>query len=196
MSSSNSVTTWICKLKEGNPDAAQQLWERYFARLVQLARARLSTTSTRVSDEEDVAISAFHSFCMAVKEERFPQLHNRDDLWQILVMHTARKVVTQQRHQSRLKRGGQVVHEHGDALLQVIGNEPAPDFAAEVAEQFQFLLNLLDSEDLRLIALRRLEGFTNSDIAIELQLGESTVRRKIGLIRRCWEEVILDTEKE
>ena len=60
-----SVTHWIGDLKGGDLAAAQPLWERYFARLVQLARAKLKATrhGSPVEDEEDAALSAFNSFC-------------------------------------------------------------------------------------------------------------------------------------
>ena len=40
---SSSVTNWLGALRRGNLDAAQPLWERYFARLVRLAKAGLRT---------------------------------------------------------------------------------------------------------------------------------------------------------
>ena len=100
-----SVTTWIGLLREGNSDAAQQLWERYFSRLVEFARGKLRGTGRQAADEEDVALSAFHSFCVAA--ERFPRLNNRQDLWQVLVMLTARKAFQQRRRQGAQKRGGE-----------------------------------------------------------------------------------------
>ena len=59
-----SVTRWIGALKAGDGAAAQPLWERYFARLVQLARAKLRATGkgSPIEDEEDAALSAFNSF--------------------------------------------------------------------------------------------------------------------------------------
>jgi ECF sigma factor len=36
-----SVTRWIGDLKSGGDSAAQHLWERYFERLVRLARKQL-----------------------------------------------------------------------------------------------------------------------------------------------------------
>jgi hypothetical protein len=36
-----SVTHWIQELRAGDPIAAQKLWERYFRRLVGLARQKL-----------------------------------------------------------------------------------------------------------------------------------------------------------
>ena len=63
MESEGTVTQILARLKEGDPSAAQSLWESYFAKLVVLARARLHATVRRVSDEEDVALSVFESFC-------------------------------------------------------------------------------------------------------------------------------------
>ena len=68
MSADGSVTTWLHALSSGNGDVAQNLWERYFGRMVELARAKLRAGPKRAADEEDVAISAFHSFCQAAAE--------------------------------------------------------------------------------------------------------------------------------
>src|SRR6476646_9661876 len=95
-----SVTTWIGELRQGNTAAAQQLWERYYGQLLQFARG----TPLREADEEDVALSAFHSFCQTAA--RFPKLNGRNDLWQILIMLTARKASHERRRQKAQKRGG------------------------------------------------------------------------------------------
>jgi hypothetical protein len=80
MSSGGSVTHWIGLLKAGDQQAAQPLWERYFQQLVALARQRLRNMPRRATDEEDVALSAFDSFCRDACRGRFPQLGDRDDL--------------------------------------------------------------------------------------------------------------------
>jgi hypothetical protein len=41
MPSRGSVTGWIDRLKAGDPAAARPLWERYFRRMLALARRRL-----------------------------------------------------------------------------------------------------------------------------------------------------------
>jgi ECF sigma factor len=41
MTSAGSVTHWIGQLKAGDPAAAQQLWEGYFRKMVELARQKL-----------------------------------------------------------------------------------------------------------------------------------------------------------
>ena len=113
---SGSVTHWIGALRGGDLDAAQPLWERYFARLVRLAQARLGTRRGQAAaeDEEDAALSAFDSFCRAATEGRFPRLDDRDDLWRLLVAITERKATDQMRRARRVKRGGGRVRTEAD----------------------------------------------------------------------------------
>src|SRR5262245_50256871 len=115
-SSSGSVTCWLEQLKAGDAAAAQPLWENYFRQLVRLARRRLGDIPRRAADEEDVALSAFDSFCRGAEQGRFPRLEDRHDLWQLLVMITARKAIDLARHEGRVKRGGGKVQD--EALLR------------------------------------------------------------------------------
>src|SRR5262245_23340226 len=155
-SASDSVTHWIGRLRAGDQAAAQPLWERYFRQLVGLARKRLQGTPRRAADEEDAALSAFDSVCRGIERLRFPQLVDRDDLWRLLVVITARKALAQVRHETWQKRGGGKVQAGAegdeDALAQVLGPEPSPAFAAQVAEECGRLLDLLADPELRSIA--------------------------------------------
>ncbi|MBY0227754.1 MAG: hypothetical protein K2W96_00600 [Gemmataceae bacterium] len=188
MSADGSVTTWLHALSSGNGDVAQNLWERYFGRMVELARAKLRAGAKRASDEEDVAISAFHSFCQAAAERRFPRLANRDDLWQVLVVLTARKALDQRKYDTRKKRAESSTKLLDDAALDaVVGADPDPAFAAAVADEFRALLAKLDDDQLRHIAVRKLEGHTNDEIADELKCTVRTVGRRLALIRDLWE---------
>src|SRR5262249_42717745 len=89
MSSEGSVTRWVTALKGGDAAAAQPLWERYYRRLVALARNKLQAARRRVADEEDVVQGAFHSFFQGVAQGRFPRLDDRGNLWSLLVVLTA-----------------------------------------------------------------------------------------------------------
>ncbi len=80
MPASGSVTVWIEQLKAGESAAAEQLWEGYFRRLVALAPPPPARPALAAADEEDVALSAFDSFCRNAEQGRFPQLLDRDDL--------------------------------------------------------------------------------------------------------------------
>ncbi|HKI35430.1 MAG TPA: ECF-type sigma factor, partial [Gemmataceae bacterium] len=77
-SADGSVTRWLGDLQAGDRAAAQQLWKRFFGRLVGLARKRLQGARRRAADEEDVALSAFDSFCRSAEQGRFPELADRD----------------------------------------------------------------------------------------------------------------------
>jgi DNA-directed RNA polymerase specialized sigma24 family protein len=197
-----SVTHWIGDLKQGDHDAARPLWERYFERLVRLARKKLPGAGRRGADadEEDVALSVFDSLCRGAAEGRFTKLSDRDDLWRLLVVITARKAINQAKRQGALKRGGgRVLGEAallagapGDdgrpgGLEQLVGDGPSPEFAALVAEQYRLLLEALGDDTLRRIALRRLEGYGNEEIAAELGCALRTVANKLKIIRGKWE---------
>jgi DNA-directed RNA polymerase specialized sigma24 family protein len=195
MAADDPVTPWLSLLRDGHPEAAQRIWDRYFRRLVGLARKRLNGRRFGIADEEDVAISALNSFYRNAREGRFPQLTDSDGLWRLLVIITARKAVHLIRDQQRAKRGGGrgafsgPLDSHGDepAIEKLVGNEPSPEFAAQVAEEYERLLGLLD-EDLRGIALAKLDGLTNEQVAARLNRPLRTVERKLKLIRAIWEE--------
>ncbi len=194
-----SVTCWLGNLKEGDLAAAQPLWERYFSRLVGVARGKIRKTrrTSACEDEEDAALSAFNSFCGGIARGRFPQLADRDDLWKLLVVITARKAMAQAQREGRQKRGGgRVVDEAmlfgaGEdgsmaGLERIAGEGPTPEFAAMMAEECQRLLDALDDDSLRQVALSRMEGYTNDEIADQLGCARRTVARRLDLIRQTW----------
>ena len=145
MSDDASVSNWLDGLKAGDDTDIQRLWDRYFQRLVRLARAKLPARDRRELDEEDIALSAFHSFCERAGQGQFPQLADRDDLWRVLSTIAARKVVDSVRHRTRQKRGGgRVLGESvflqgdegdGPGLAAQLSREPTPDDAAEVCRK-------------------------------------------------------------
>lgn len=197
MDTDSGVTIWLEQLKLGESAAAQRIWDTYYTKLVRLARRKLGAAPRRAADEEDVAVAAFHSFCRGVEQRRFPQLDNRNDLWQVLVMVTARKAIDQNQAERRQKRGGGRVRgesafERHDAqnrsLGDVIGREPTPEFAALVAEEFASLLARLEDEGLRTLSLLKLQGYSNVEIAAQLGCGQRTVERKLARIRAIWEK--------
>src|SRR5262249_51028850 len=118
MSLAGSVTAWIDELRAGDRTAAQPLWEGYFQRLVGLARQKLrGRLPTSMADEEDVALSAFDSFCRGAEQGRFPQIADRDDLWRLLFVITKRKAIDLVKHEKTIGRGGGKVRSL-DALVE------------------------------------------------------------------------------
>lgn len=193
-----SITCWIARLKHTDPEAAQRLWERYFTRLVELARRKLAHHPRRGADEEDVALSAFASLCRAAASGRFPLLTDRHDLWALLIRLTERKAIDLVRHEGRQRRGGGRVR--GDSVVRlpegsaegvsgfdgVIDPRPGPELAAMVAEEMQYLMEQLDDDVQRAIARLKLDGYSNPEIAEQLDRPLRTVERKLALIRKIW----------
>jgi DNA-directed RNA polymerase specialized sigma24 family protein len=199
MAFNGSITDCIDKLKAGDPVAAQQLWERYFQRLVRLARKHLQRRRPRAADEEDVALSAFDSFCRGAETGRFPQLDDRDNLWRLLVVLTARKAAHRLRDEGRQKRSGKAVPLPEPAtssaaeagLEQILSREPGPEFAAQVAEEYQRILAKLGDPTLQAVVSWKMEGYTNEEIARKLDCTPRSVYRKLRIVRGLWEKDLI-----
>jgi RNA polymerase sigma factor (sigma-70 family) len=194
-----SVTHWFEQIREGDSVAARAIWERYFPELVRLAREKLRGTPRRVADEEDVADSVMKSLFLAAQKGRFPDLADRHELWRLLLWMTARKVVDLKRREGRKRRGGGHVKgesafdggdfaDHQRGMADVIGDVPTPEFAAMMTEECQRLLERLDDPDLAALAVAKMEGYTNEEIAERLGCSVRTVERRLRLIRKKWQE--------
>jgi hypothetical protein len=198
MSSDGSITHWLGLLQAGDRDAAGPLWQHYFHLLVARARAALRGQALLGRDEEDVALSAFDSFCRAAEAGRFPDLNDRDGLWRLLLVFTARKASHLIGSALTQKRGGGRVRAETDLaaagsegdegiLAAVVGQEPSPELAACVAEECRRLLDLLDVE-LRPLAVWQLEGYSAEEIAARLGRSPRTAARKLAMIRELWRQ--------
>jgi DNA-directed RNA polymerase specialized sigma24 family protein len=196
MSSEGSVTRVLGQIQAGDRAAVEQLWQRYFHRLVKLARTRLPGVVRRVVDGEDVALSVIESFCRHAEAGRFPEVRDRDSLWRLLVVLTARKAAHQVRDETCQKRGGGAVvslpavgSDEEDTLLgEALSREPTPELAALMVEQCQRLLDALPNEELRQVAVLKMEGYSNAEIAARLDVVDRTVKRHLNNIRSRWSE--------
>ena len=201
MPSDASVTHWIGALKgQDDSRASGQLYARYIERLKTVARMKLDSRTRRVADEEDVANMALHSVFCGIRNDRFQQLHDRDDLWQILLMLVDRKATDLFRKDRAKKRGAGNVRgesvfalpagsDSGDCGIDcVAAPDPTPEYAALVLEEFDQRLEQLGSSDLREIAVGKMDGLTNAEIAERRGCSQRTVERKLILIRRIWQD--------
>src|SRR5262249_52944624 len=155
------------------------------------ARQKLRGRILHTADEQDVAASAFASFWQGVRRGRFPELNDRDNVWAILIRITPRKGLDYVQYDQRKRR------THGQAEVspeQLLTTELSPEAAARVTEEFQRLLDALADPVLQTIALWKMEGFTNKEIAQKLsqvrQTHERTVERKFERIRAIWSQEI------
>lgn len=185
MDSAGTVTHWLDALHQGETEAAQRLWEAYYQRLVGLAHRNLGGVPRGPADSEDVVASAFDSFYRGVADKRFPQLADRDDLWRVLVTLTIRKASNVVRKETAAKRGG----GQGGAELpaDVADDGPSPELAAELVDELRRRLASLGDAELQAVAVAKMEGYTNAEIAARTGRSLATIERKLGLIRRLWE---------
>jgi DNA-directed RNA polymerase specialized sigma24 family protein len=197
------VTAWLRLLEGGQSEAAQPLWDHFCRKLLELASHRLGAKLRRSYDEEDVALSAFHSLCRVISDGRQSDLSNRDNLWRLLVTITERKILARLKYETRQKRDVRrslsescLMLDHSDALgLQALpGREPTPEFAIEFADICEALLDDLDDETLRQIVQLRLTNHDNAEIAAKLGLTRRTIERKLLVVQGRWRKLACETE--
>ncbi|QDV51742.1 ECF-type sigma factor [Gimesia fumaroli] len=190
---SYSVTAWVKALQEGEADAAQNLWKRYFEKLVTQAEARIRNCPQGTIEAEDIAVSVFESLWRGANEGRFQNLNNRDELWWLLLALTKRKAASHIRKETALKRGGNKTQKSlnndensGYTFQELVSDEPTPEYLAMLQEEYENLLSNLRDDRLREIAVLRLEGYTSQEISKQLEISIPTVTRKLRLIRAAW----------
>ena len=191
-----SVTHWVNGLAEGDAEASQRLWERYFDRLAGLARARIGRAGVggAVEDGEDAAASTFYSFYEAARQRRYPDLRDRNNLWRLLVTITSRKVLDQFARRGAEKRGGGhvILGSAADGGIDPIENSldpgPSPEFAAIYAEELRLHLGSLGDPQLRRVAELHLEGYTIAEIAERIGRSRRMVDIYLRTIRSAWGE--------
>jgi DNA-directed RNA polymerase specialized sigma24 family protein len=113
-----------------------------------------------------------------------------------------RKTCNQVKYEARRQpRNGRVIpvselEARGEEPLfaTLLGREPDPALAAEVADSCRRLLERLPTAELRQVAVWKLEGYTSEEIAPRLKGGEgrslATVERKLERIRLIWAKEI------
>ncbi|MDA8746300.1 ECF-type sigma factor [Rubripirellula amarantea] len=201
MSKSTNVSHWIDLVKEGDSVAANRIWQHYFNRLIRSVRARLYGQNRAVSDEEDIVLSVFDSFYVAAEKGRFPDLSDRDDLWQLLMRMAARKVIDKRRRDHRQRRGGGVtIHPLGQGredqdFIEAIGDEPSPEMVLMMKESAEQFFSHFGVGQLRDLAGAKLEGYSNAEIAQRFGCSERTIERRLNLIREKFQQELLESHE-
>jgi RNA polymerase sigma factor (sigma-70 family) len=199
MESTESVTQMIHRLRSDDPrerDAAACLvWEYYFRDLLTLASRNLGRRVRHKVDPEDLLQSVYASVCRRHQRCGY-ELYDRDDFWRLLVTVTLNKVRNAAKWHLRAKRNvgrevtlaasGGESGEVAGASLPDLG--PTPDEAVALAEELEQRIHSLEDPLLVQVALKKLEGLTNKEVAEELNYTERTIERKLDKIRRKWSD--------
>jgi DNA-directed RNA polymerase specialized sigma24 family protein len=195
----SDFTALLELVRGGDEQAIATLWENYFQKLVRIAAKRLPANLKRSGDEEDIALSAFHSFIAGIRRDQYPDLSGPDNLWGLLITLTSRKAHAHLRHQTRQKRGGGSVRgesvfmdasnqDRGGGIGGVGSDSQSADIHAELAEACEGLLAQLGDDQLRQIAVMRMDGYLVDEIAENLTISKRAVERRLQLIRKLWSE--------
>ena len=80
------------------------------------------------------------------------------------------------------------------SLNELVSSNPSPDFVVALEEQYLQLLAILRNDQLREIAVLRIEGYNIAEIAKKLAISQRAVERKLQLIRTKWKRELLDPD--
>jgi DNA-directed RNA polymerase specialized sigma24 family protein len=183
----------------GDEDAMTEVVTASMGRLKRRISKRLPHGLRRHTDEDDVAQSVLNSFIGGMRQgDRFRKLNDTNDLWQILGMLTKQKLAKHLRRFQAQKRGAGNVR--GDSIFIspdqdsiTPGLDGLPDQRVSVAdeiiriEEVDHLLEILEDDKLKKIALLKLQGYEHEEIARDLSISVRSVGRKMNLIRDLWQ---------
>jgi RNA polymerase sigma-70 factor (ECF subfamily) len=187
-----STGTLVARWREGDQQAATELFSRYAGRLIALARKRLSHKFAGHIDPEDVVQSVYRSFFADTREGRY-EIKRGGDLWQLLVSITLHKLTDKVRQNKAGRRAVQREQHFGseDSLVAMrahIGaHQPTPVEAAALAEQVEQLMAQLVPLHRKMLE-RRLQGYNLAEIAAEMQCSQRTVIRVLDRIKQKIEQ--------
>ncbi len=185
-----SVTHLFALARTGDAAAFGPLWQRFFPRLVGLAKKRLSGRAAAANDAEDAAQAALISFWEQIRSGEYLQDLCRGSLWSLLATITVRKVGKQLRNDAAVRRGEGRVLSAADltganSLAEMISVLPTQELDLLAAELMESL-----PEELQPVAMLRLFGHTTEEIAVQLDWTQRKVQRKLEIVRLRWSEVL------
>ena len=180
--SGNLVARW----RQGDQQAAAELFRRYVSRLTALARSRLPAQLARRVDPEDIVQSVYRSFFANAREDRY-EFARGGDLWRLLVAITLDKLQDHVKWNTRAKRavGRDQNFGHDDSLFEMhaLAREPSPLEALALAEQIERAMRALKPLQRRMFELR-LQGHNLEEIAVATQRSQRTVIRVLEEIKK------------
>ena len=183
-----SVSKALANFASEPDEAAELFWDRFFEKLCRYAESKVYDRHRRLFDAEDIASSAMFALLKGLKQGKFYNVKNRDQLWQMLATISSRKASNAAKFHDREKRGGGKTR--GDSAFG--GEIVYPEDPAQIVEfetTCKELLEALPDETYRKVALMRLAGFTNPEIGKQLDCSGRTVDRKLIAIREIWSDM-------
>ena len=179
----------LAAYRRGDEAAAQVLFERYYARLVGLARKQMGDLLDQLEDSTDVAQSVFRSVFLRGRAHQI-QLGPQDSLWPLLVTITVNKIrnhVKFHQRQRRDRRRQTALDTDRDPLE--IG--PTPEDALRLQETIEELRGSF-SQRRREIIDGLLKGLSVAEIAEQTGMAERTVYKTRQAVREILERMAME----
>ena len=181
---SGSITGWMDSVRQGNDEAAKNIWDRWYDRLC--ARVSPHAGQLRIHDNEDIATDAFAEFFRELKAGKFSSLRNRSEIWKLLATIAVRKSVASFRYEQAQRRGGgKQVHSFEESDQQA--NSMAAQHQSVTLGAVEELIGSIEDPKLAKVARMKIEGLESFEIAQELNCS----MRQVQYIVKELENLIL-----
>jgi RNA polymerase sigma factor (sigma-70 family) len=188
----DAVQSLLARWRNGDQQAADELFRRHADQLVAFARQRLSAKLAQRVDAEDVVQSAYRSFFSGARAGRY-ELERGGDLWRLLVGITVTKLLHQKRRNAAQKRD--VGREQTLPLsAEMWAQDPTPLAAAALTDELEKTMRPLKPEERRMLEMR-LQGFNLDEIAAETSRSVRTVRRVLEQVKQQFERSHLENSQ-
>ena len=173
----------LTKWRNGDEDAAKQLFDDFSQRLTALAEKFLSGKFSGRLDGEDVVQSVFRTFFVRSARGEFP-VQDTMEIWRVLSYLTKTKAQNRARHHSYAMRDVEKEVCATELTWQsvVSSSTPDPEEVAVFAEQLEAILEGLP-EDYCSIMMLRLDGYNHTEISKELGISRQTVHRAMNVLQ-------------
>jgi RNA polymerase sigma-70 factor (ECF subfamily) len=170
MPDAETFTGIMARLRTGEDAAAREVFERFAARLVAMARGRFNRLLTRKVVPEDVVQPAFKSFFVRHRAGKL-DVGGWDGLWNLLTLITLRKCADRaenflaERRDAAREASGPYDADGSGAWLVALDRQPRPEEAVILAETVEHLLRDVSAHE-RPVLEMSLQGYTAPEMGI------------------------------
>ena len=175
MPDKSTVTKWLEEAKNGNPDAAQELWAVVYQEVRQMAAGKLSKERQTANLQATMLVSETY-LKMWPKDKEPPNFEDRKHFFGSIARVMEQYLIDYARSRGRLKRGGdrkRVSLTIAEGELKNIETVDG-DSLEELLKALKALENVMPRAA-EVVRLRYISGHTIKQTAIALDISDRTV---------------------